>query len=118
MMDFMENIRGRRSIRKYEDKKIPEDVLAQVLEAVQWSPSWANSQCWEIVIVEDPVIREQLQMTAKGNPASKAMLQAPVLIALCAKVTCVVRGTLNPRLKTVRCMAIFRDSRNSITHLN
>jgi nitroreductase len=87
MSDLMEMIKGRRSIRKYEDRQVPESMLNQILEAVRWAPSWANCQCWEIVVVRDPAIKEKLQATLppKGNPAIKAMLQAPIVLAVCAK---------------------------------
>lgn len=88
MTDFMEIIKGRRSVRKYEDKEVTAETLDQVLEAVRWSPSWANTQCWEIVVVRDESLRSQLQETLppKGNPAYKAIVSAPVLLALCAKL--------------------------------
>ena len=84
---FMDVITGRRSVRKYTDQPVPEELLDQVFEAVRWSPSWANTQCWEIVVVKDPALRRQLQETLppKGNPAFKAVVDAPVLLALCAK---------------------------------
>ena len=87
MTDLMEIIKGRRSIRKYEDRDVPEEALNQILEAVRWAPSWTNCQCWEVVVIRDPVIKEQLQTTfpPKGNPAFKAVVQAPVLLAVCAK---------------------------------
>jgi nitroreductase len=87
MTDFMDTLKGRRSIRRYEEREIPEEALNQVLEAVQWSPSWANTQCWEVVVVRDQETREALQKTLSGtNPASKAMVQAPVVLALCGKL--------------------------------
>ena len=88
MADFMDIVRSRRSVRKYEDREVSEDVLNQVLDAVRWSPSWANTQCWEIIVVRDPALREQLQETLppKGNPAFKAIVTAPVLLALCGKL--------------------------------
>ncbi|MEW5908852.1 MAG: nitroreductase family protein [Thermodesulfobacteriota bacterium] len=88
MKDFLESIKERRSVRKYEEKEIPEEMLNQVLESVRWSPSWANTQCWEIVVVKDPVIKERLQATLpeKGNPARTAMIQAPAVLALCGKL--------------------------------
>ncbi|HUT43628.1 MAG TPA: nitroreductase family protein [Desulfobacterales bacterium] len=43
MSDLFEIIRERRSVRKYEEKDIPEDILNQILEAVRWAPSWANT---------------------------------------------------------------------------
>ena len=53
MTDFMDVIKGRRALRRYEEKPIPEELLNQVLEAVQWSPSWANTQVWEIIVVKN-----------------------------------------------------------------
>ena len=87
MVDFMEVLSRRRSVRSYTEDTVPEHVVKQVLEAVRWTPSWANTQCWEIVRVKDRVIRERLQETmGKGNPATKAIVSAPVLFALCGKL--------------------------------
>lgn len=88
MPGFLEIVKGRRSVRKYEDKEIPEDALDQVLESIRWSPSWANTQCWEVVVVKDPAVKEKLQATLpeKGNPARSAMVAAPVVLALCGRL--------------------------------
>ncbi len=88
MMDVMEAIRERRSIRKYEDRNIPEDVLSHILESVRWSPSWANTQCWDIIVVTDNKVKEDLQgsLPPKGNPAFKAIVAAPVLLVICGKL--------------------------------
>ena len=85
-MELMQAIKERRSIRKFEDRPVPDDALRTVLEAVQWSPSWANTQVWEVVVVKDQPIKEKLSETlGKGNPAGKAMVNAPVLMVLCGK---------------------------------
>ncbi|MFP4531968.1 MAG: nitroreductase family protein [Desulfobacterales bacterium] len=88
MQDFMNVIKERRTIRNYEDRDVEEDKLKAVLEAVQWSPSWANTQCWEVVVVKDPAIKEKLKEDAVpgANPASKSLTRAPVVLALCAKL--------------------------------
>lgn len=87
MGQLMEAIKERRSIRKYEDKEVPEALLNQVLEAVQWAPSWANTQCWEIIVVKDQTAKQQLQETmGKGNPATKAIVDAPLVLAVCGKL--------------------------------
>ncbi len=87
MVDFMEVLSRRRSVRSYTEDTVPDDVVNQVLEAVRWTPSWANTQCWEIVWIKDRAIRERLQETmGKGNPATKAIVSAPVLFALCGKL--------------------------------
>lgn len=87
MTDLLEIIRGRRSIRKYEDREVSQEQLDAILEAVRWAPSWTNCQCWEVVVIRDGATKEKLQATLppKGNPAAKAMVQAPVLLAICAK---------------------------------
>jgi nitroreductase len=86
MAELMEAVKGRRSIRKYEGKDIPDDLLKQILESVRWAPSWANTQCWEVIVVKDSGTKEKLQETLIKNPATKAMVQAPVVLVLCGKL--------------------------------
>ncbi|MBM4323642.1 MAG: nitroreductase, partial [Deltaproteobacteria bacterium] len=85
-MELMDIIKGRRSIRKYKTDPVPEEVLQKILEAVRWSPSWANTQCWEVVIVKDPKVKSELAATlVKTNPALSSMTEAPLVIVLCGK---------------------------------
>ena len=87
MEGFLDVVKSRRSIRKYDDREVSEATLAEIFEAVRWSPSWANTQCWEIVVVRDPAARLKLQETiGPKNPATKAITAAPVLIALCGRL--------------------------------
>ena len=87
MTDLMDAIKGRRSIRKYQDKEIPEDILMQILESIRWSPSWANTQCWEVIVIRDAVVKERLQdCLGPKNPATKAMIQAPIILGICGKL--------------------------------
>ena len=84
----MEIIRGRRSIRKYEDADVNQEDLDIILESVRWAPSWHNTQCWEIVVIRDRSVKTQLQACLPGklNPAEKAIVQAPIVLALCGKL--------------------------------
>ena len=85
-MDLMEAIKGRRSIRKYKPDAVPEEVLQKVMEALRWSPSWANTQCWEVIIVRDPNMKSELANTlTTTNPARSSMTEAPIVIVLCGK---------------------------------
>jgi nitroreductase len=87
MTDFLEIVQGRRSIRRYQDREVPEELLTTVLDAIKWSPSWANTQCWEAIVIKDPATKQKVQEAlSKGNPASNAVLEAPVVIALCGKL--------------------------------
>lgn len=87
MSELLTLIQNRRSCRKYEEQPVPDETLTQVLEAIRWAPSWANTQCWEVVVVKDKAVKESLQaaLPPKGNPAAKALVQAPVVLVICAK---------------------------------
>jgi nitroreductase len=55
---FYEIVRGRRSVRVYDGRVVPRDVLTRILEAARWAPSAHNAQPWRfIVIYEDDVKR-------------------------------------------------------------
>ncbi len=83
---LMKIIKERRSVRKFEEKDIPQEMLDTLMEAVRWSPSWANTQVWEVILVRDRAVKEKVQETiAPKNPATKAIVNAPVLIAMCGK---------------------------------
>ncbi len=85
-MDLMEAITGRRSIRKYKPDPVPEQVFRTLMEAVRWTPSWANTQCWEVIAVNDPRMKSELATTLpKGNPALSSMAEAPLILVLCGK---------------------------------
>lgn len=94
-MDTIEAINSRRSVRKFIDKPVEEEKLNTVLEAVRMAPSWANMQCWRLVVVKDPAVKAQISELSyvesyfstrgyKSNPAMKALADAPVVIVACA----------------------------------
>ena len=43
-----EVIRKRQSVRSYQDKKIPEEILQEILEAGRLAPSASNRQGWNL----------------------------------------------------------------------
>ena len=86
-MEVLEAIRTRRSVRKYAPDPVPDELLRQVLEAARWAPSWANTQCWEIVVVRDPERKKALSdlLVPERNPAKNAVATAPVVLAVCGR---------------------------------
>jgi nitroreductase len=81
----MEAVKGRRSIRKFKPDHLSEEVLRTVIEAVRWAPSWANTQCWEVVVVKDPKVKSDIAAALpKGNPALSSMTEAPIVLVICA----------------------------------
>lgn len=79
-------IRTRRSMRTYEERPVPAEKLQRVLEAIQWAPSWVNFQPWEVVVVDDPGLKAELQTcVAETNPGRKAVAMAPLVLAVCGR---------------------------------
>ena len=50
-MDTIECIKTRMSIRKFKSEPAPADILTKVIDTAKWSPSYKNSQPWEVVII-------------------------------------------------------------------
>ena len=50
-MDAIECIRTRMSIRKFKPEPVPMTLLKTVVDTAKWSPSYKNTQPWEVVIV-------------------------------------------------------------------
>ena len=85
-MDLSEAINGRRSVRRFKSDDISSKDLEDILEAIRWAPSWKNTQCRDVVVVKDADRKRKLAETLpEGNPAKKAITQAPVVLAMCAQ---------------------------------
>ncbi|NQS89253.1 nitroreductase family protein [Patescibacteria group bacterium] len=52
-MEVFDAIKGRRSVRNYKYKKIPEQLLKKIMEAAIWSPSGSNAQAWKFIVVDN-----------------------------------------------------------------
>ncbi|MBT9130917.1 MAG: NADH dehydrogenase [candidate division WS2 bacterium] len=77
-MEVTEAILKRRSVRKYKEDKVPDNILEKILQAAQLAPSAKNLQPWRFVVVTDKEIREKL-VPACAN--QKFVGEAPVVIA-------------------------------------
>jgi nitroreductase len=73
MNPVIEVIKKRRSIRAYESKPIPRDIINTIIEAGNQAPSAGREeegseeylfQPWRFVVVEDPTFKQQLVETA------------------------------------------------------
>jgi len=56
-MEFETVIRGRRSIRKYKPEPVPHELIREILDEGRWSPSWANTQAWNIYVVTGETLK-------------------------------------------------------------
>jgi len=50
----------RRSVRRFQKKPVPEELLEVLMKAAMAAPSGNNAQPWEFVIVRHPQIKEEL----------------------------------------------------------
>jgi nitroreductase len=82
-------LRKRVSVRKFQDRPIPDDVLHEILEAGRLSPSGGNEQPWRFGVITDPVLIAQIAEAARGQTW---ITKAPLLIVLCATIVPDERG--------------------------
>jgi len=87
-MSLLDLILTRRSIRRYENKDIPEEVLQQILETGRQAPSAANRQPIHFVIVTDHDILKNLC----DNLINRFVKYAPVAIVGCADIKSLLTG--------------------------
>lgn len=79
-MDVKEAVVNRRSIRRYQLKPVPNELVAEVLEAAKYAPSSGNLQNWKVIIVSDEAKKEELATAALKQ---KWITQAPLLLVVC-----------------------------------
>ncbi|MCT4783234.1 MULTISPECIES: nitroreductase family protein [Exiguobacterium] len=66
--DFMEIVKGRRSIRVYDESvKISKEEMTQILEEATTAPSSLNLQPWRFVVIDSPEGKETLLPLASYN---------------------------------------------------
>jgi len=82
-MDTLEAIHTRRSIRKYLDKPISEEILTQLLKAAMAAPSARNQQPWEFVVITDVEIKKTIPTAC---PFAQMIVNAPLAILICGNL--------------------------------
>lgn len=55
-MDIENAVRERRSIRMFKPDPVPREIIGRILEEARWSPSWGNTQPWELYVVTGDVL--------------------------------------------------------------
>jgi coenzyme F420-0:L-glutamate ligase/coenzyme F420-1:gamma-L-glutamate ligase len=101
--DIASAIRGRRSVRVYQDREVPRRLIEEILEAARWAPSPHGRQPWRFVILTRLDLKEHLadamgaswraNLAMDGEPeeivtrrlenSRQRLLHAPVLIIAC-----------------------------------
>ena len=85
-MEVMQAIKERRSIRKYKSAPVSDNNLMIVMEAGQSAPSWANTQCWQFIVVRDAEKKRSIQkILSLGNQSKLNLDIVPIVIAACVE---------------------------------
>jgi coenzyme F420-0:L-glutamate ligase / coenzyme F420-1:gamma-L-glutamate ligase len=99
----LDTIHGRRSVRRYLSKEVPDEIVEQVLEAARWAPSPHGRQPWRFAVLRRGETKERLadamgqewrvNLEMDGQSAEiverrlegsrRRLLDAPVLVLLC-----------------------------------
>jgi nitroreductase len=105
-MELMETILTRRSIRSYDERPIPEDILKQVLDAARNAPSGSNREPTRLVVVQDAQRRDALAQLCSHQ---KFVGQAPVVVAVVVKSIAWNRGNFMGEYSSLVDGAIVLD---------
>jgi len=71
-MDLKDAIATRRSIRAYDPRPVPRDLIQQVIEAAVQAPNAMNVQPWKFAVIQDAAVLSDL--SARTKVFLKAML--------------------------------------------
>lgn len=78
-MDFKELLKNRRSVRNYENKKVPLELLHTIIQEACFAPSAMNQQPWNFIIIQNPELMKRISEENKkfllhdirSNPESR-----------------------------------------------
>lgn len=59
-METVQCIKERRSVRKFTDEKVPQEVVKEIVELASYAPSWKNTQTIRYMLVEDRAIIDKI----------------------------------------------------------
>lgn len=79
-MDLESVIKGRRSIRRFKRKEVPDEMLEKILTSALWAPSAGNLQSRKFYVIKDKRLRDALAAYALYQ---NFISEAPVVIVVC-----------------------------------
>jgi nitroreductase len=79
-MDTLEAIHSRRSVRRFEQREVPEEVVQKLLAAAMQAPSARNQQPWQFIVIDQRGLLDQI---GDINPNAQMARGAPLGILVC-----------------------------------
>ena len=72
-MELAAAIKGRRSIRKFKSQDVTKNIITKILELARWSPSWGNTQPWDLYVLTGKTLAKFKEMNLKKTLAGAAI---------------------------------------------
>jgi nitroreductase len=79
-VSVLDIIMSRKSIRRYREDPIPDEVFLRVMEAARLAPSGKNLQPWKFIVIREKEMKRSLAEASRGQ---LFMAGAPVILAAC-----------------------------------
>lgn len=90
-MKIEECIKSRRSVRKYSDEEISNEVLSEIVDFARFSPSWKNTQVVRYHVVKNPDIKEKIAQNCvlgfEFNAKTIVRCKALVIVSVVTKLS-------------------------------
>lgn len=80
-MEFFEAVKARRSIRRYKDTLIPDEVVSKAIDAALLAPNSSNMQTWEFYWVKSPEAKKELAHYCLDQGAARTAQHMLVVVA-------------------------------------
>ncbi|MHB9154265.1 MAG: nitroreductase family protein [Endomicrobiales bacterium] len=58
--EFLEVLRNRRSVRKFQSAPVPREDIERIITAASWAPSGTNHQNWHFTVVQSGHVRKEM----------------------------------------------------------
>lgn len=115
---MLQEIKNRRSVRKYRTQKVEKEKITQLLESARLAPSGSNTQPWTFILVESEETKKKL---AEADHRQSWMTTAPVFLVGVADIRCRIPGSTEIRLEEdspePELKQIIRDTAIAIEHI-
>lgn len=80
-MDFFDVIKSRRSIRKFTDQSVPDDVMQKAFEAALIAPNSSNTQTWNFIWCKSSESKSKLIFACLSQSAARTAKELIVVTA-------------------------------------
>jgi nitroreductase len=75
--DFHALMQRRRTVRDFDPRQVPREVIAACIAAAGTAPSGANQQPWHFVTVSDPDVKRRIRLAAEAEEREFYERRAP-----------------------------------------